>query len=352
MHDDPDQNFVGPNASPVSQTGHISTGHISTGHSPAGWFPDPADTRGLRYWDGIGWTDHRAQLSGPAATPAVCSCGVVATGSCRVCGHPFCRAHISEQPREDRAYLRRWEAWTCGGCIELGRRELRVEQLARCESVAPQLAGLGAMRRVRTYTGLRPRKVHLFDRVPGVSRPPRAAQAYLIEYDAGEENSTYQGLAISADGTTVYDVGVPMLGVKSAHAGPKRRRSGYHLRRAVSIEALRAAAAAPTEQTWFEYASRAYLRAAKRLMIEPDHTTPAALSLVEVAPVSNPASFGEPVATPPEAPPAQVLEDVTEPAPSHHVPPEPHDVPVTELSPPSAGGAWSGKRRSRRTASH
>jgi hypothetical protein len=336
FHDGPGANFAGPNFGPSS------AGQSSAGQSSAGWYPDPTDPRGLRYWDGVGWTDHRAQLSGPAVNPAVCSCGVVATGSCRVCGHPFCRAHISEHPREDRAYLRRWDAWTCGGCIELGRRELRAEQLARCESVAPHLAALGTMRRVRTYTGLRPRKVSLFERVPGVNRPPRAAQAYLIEYDAGEENSTYQGLAISADGNTVYDVGVPMLGVKSAHAGPKRRRSGYHLRRAISIEALREAAAAPTEQTWFEYASRAYLRAAKRLMIEPDQAVPPALSIVEVAPEPDLAALAAPTATPIDVPPAQVLEVVTEP--------EPAPATVTELSPPGPGAARPGNRRSRRAA--
>lgn len=251
----------------------------------AGWYPDPGDPRGLRFWDGSAWTEHRAQLTSPAGNPAVCECGVVATGSCRVCAQPFCRAHISDLPREDRAYLRRWEAWTCGGCIEQGRRELRAEQLARCESAAPQLAALGKMRSVRTYTGLRPRRVNLFERTSGVRRPPRSAQAYLIEYDSGEEDSTYQGLAISADGVTVYDVGVPMVGVASARFGPKRSRSGYHLRKTITIEALRDAAAGPTEQPWFEYAARAYLRAAKRLMIEPEHAAPPPLAVVEVAPV-------------------------------------------------------------------
>ena len=346
VHDGPGPNFANPNFASPNFASPNSAGHSSAGHSSAGWFPDPTDPRGLRYWDGIGWTDHRAQLSGPAVNPAVCSCGVVATGSCRVCGHPFCRAHISEQPREDRAYLRRWDAWTCGGCIELGRRELRAEQLARCESVAPHLAALGTMRRVRTYTGLRPRKVHLFERVPGVNRPPRAAQAYLIEYDAGEENSTYQGLAISADGNTVYDVGVPTLGVKSAHAGPKRRRSGYHLRRAISIEALRDAADAPTEQTWFEYASRAYLRAAKRLMIEPDGAAPPALRIVEVAPEPNLASVA---AARIEVPPAHV-EVAGEAATERDTEPEAQPASVTELSPPGPGAGRPGNRRSRRAA--
>ena len=314
-----------------------------SGQRDGGWYPDPTDPRGLRYWDGVGWTDHRAQLAGPVVNPAVCSCGVVAVGTCRVCDRPFCRAHISEQPREDRAYLRRWDAWTCGGCIELGRRELRAEQLARCESVAPHLAALGRMRRVRTYTGLRPRKVNLFERVPGVNRPPRAAQGYLIEYDAGEETSTYQGLAISRDGASVYDVGVPMLGVKSAHVGPKRRRSGYHLRRTITIEALRDSAAAPTEQTWFEHAARAYLRAAKRLMIEPDHTTPATLSVVEAAPQR----VEVPEMAPIDVPSVQVMGMVTEGAEMSA--PEP-DASVSELSAPASNGARPGNRRSRRAA--
>lgn len=309
---------------------------VGGGPRTGGWYPDPTDPRGLRYWDGLGWTDHRAQLAGPSVNPAVCSCGVVAVGTCRLCHHPFCRAHISEQPREDRAYLRRWDAWTCGGCIELGRRELRAEQLSRCESVTPHLLALGKMRRVRTYTGLRPRKVHLFDRVPGVRRPPRAAHAYLIEYDAGEEASTYQGLAIAADGATVYDVGVPMLGVKSAHAGPKRRRSGYHLRRAISIEGLREAAAAPTEQIWFEYASRAYLRAAKRLMIEPEQATPTSLTVVDVAPERGDAVDREPI----DVSSVQVLGVVAA-----------DTATVTELSPPPPTMAQANTRKARRAAS-
>jgi hypothetical protein len=313
------------------------------GPRSGGWYPDPTDPRGLRYWDGAGWTDHRAQLAGPVINPAICSCGVVAVGTCRVCNHPFCRAHISEQPREDRAYQRRWDAWTCGGCIEHGRRELRAEQLARCESIAPHLSALGKMRRVRTYTGLRPRKVNLFERVPGVNRPPRAARAYLIEYDAGEENSTYQGLAIAADGATVYDVGVPMLGVKSAHAGPKRRRSGYHLRRAITIESLREAAAAPTEQTWFEHASRAYMRAARRLMIEPDQQTPVALSIVDVAPERREAADTAPI----DASSVQVFGMGT----GMDAEPEAEDASVTELTPPQTNGTRAANRRSRRTAS-
>ena len=35
---------------------------------PAGWFPDPAGTPSLRYWDGVRWTDFRAQAR-PAREP-------------------------------------------------------------------------------------------------------------------------------------------------------------------------------------------------------------------------------------------------------------------------------------------
>jgi hypothetical protein len=48
--------------------------------TPAGWYADPQDSRYLRYWDGLAWTDQRVPLpqgppppgvvpSGPAATP-------------------------------------------------------------------------------------------------------------------------------------------------------------------------------------------------------------------------------------------------------------------------------------------
>ncbi|MCU1391110.1 MAG: hypothetical protein JWL72_4448 [Ilumatobacteraceae bacterium] len=248
---------------------------LSEGRAPgdgqvAGWYPDPTDPRGLRYWDGTGWTDHRAQLAAPAASAAVCGCGVAATGTCRVCNLPFCRAHVSDQPREDRAYRKRWNSWMCGSCIEDGRRQLRAEQLARCESVAPRMASLGRIRGVRTFTGLRPRRANLFGQTMAGRRAVRAAKAYLIEYDAGEENSTYQGLAMSKDGTTIYEVGAPTRGVASARMGPKPSRSGYELRSTVSIELLRAAESTATSDNWFEHAARAFLRAARRLKIEPD----------------------------------------------------------------------------------
>jgi Protein of unknown function (DUF2510) len=237
---------------------------------PAGWYPDPADVSGLRYWDGEYWTEHRAALSNPIHAPAVCTCGVVATGSCRVCSKPFCRAHISDQRREDRAFQVHWEAWTCGNCIEQGQRYLREQQLERCESVAPQLAALGRVGRIRTTTGLKPRPVNVLQRsrTPG-GRPVRRARAYLIMYDGGAEDSTYQGLAISGDATTVFDIGVPTGGVRKDRIGPKHTVPGYLLRTEITLESLREAAERPTTSTWFEYAARAYLKAAKRLGVTP-----------------------------------------------------------------------------------
>ena len=37
-------------------------GHASV---PAAWYPDPADARQLRYWDGMGWTGQMAPNPGP-----------------------------------------------------------------------------------------------------------------------------------------------------------------------------------------------------------------------------------------------------------------------------------------------
>jgi len=37
--------------------------------TPAGWHPDPHDPSQLRYWDGQGWTEHRAPAQQPPATP-------------------------------------------------------------------------------------------------------------------------------------------------------------------------------------------------------------------------------------------------------------------------------------------
>ncbi len=40
---------------------------MSESGPPAGWYPDPEDSRNTRYWDGVDWTEQRA----PAPPPAV-----------------------------------------------------------------------------------------------------------------------------------------------------------------------------------------------------------------------------------------------------------------------------------------
>ena len=37
---------------------------------PAAWYPDPAGSPGLRYWDGTAWTSHTAYTDGPGAVAA------------------------------------------------------------------------------------------------------------------------------------------------------------------------------------------------------------------------------------------------------------------------------------------
>lgn len=42
---------------------------MTTPPLPAGWYPDPEQHNGLRYWDGVTWTEHRAPAqSAPAHT--------------------------------------------------------------------------------------------------------------------------------------------------------------------------------------------------------------------------------------------------------------------------------------------
>ncbi|TPG34237.1 DUF2510 domain-containing protein [Mycolicibacterium hodleri] len=38
--------------------------------TPANWYPDPEDPAGLRYWDGTGWTEHRAPAVAPEGPSA------------------------------------------------------------------------------------------------------------------------------------------------------------------------------------------------------------------------------------------------------------------------------------------
>ena len=40
---------------------------MTTPPTPAGWYPDPEDSSGLRYWDGATWTEHRSPAQAPPA---------------------------------------------------------------------------------------------------------------------------------------------------------------------------------------------------------------------------------------------------------------------------------------------
>ena len=43
---------------------------MTTPPIPAGWYPDPEQSDGLRYWDGSSWTDHRTPAQAPPAHAA------------------------------------------------------------------------------------------------------------------------------------------------------------------------------------------------------------------------------------------------------------------------------------------
>lgn len=52
----------------------------SYGGPPPNWYPDPADPRLWRYWDGAQWTEHTAPMAGaPSTVPAAAPAGM-ATG--------------------------------------------------------------------------------------------------------------------------------------------------------------------------------------------------------------------------------------------------------------------------------
>ncbi|HRE01486.1 MAG TPA: DUF2510 domain-containing protein, partial [Ilumatobacteraceae bacterium] len=238
--------------------------------------PDPDDTGGLRYFDGRAWSEHRARLHLPAPAPnqptaAMCACGVVAIGRCRVCAEAYCSAHISSTAVDDRPFRKRWEPWTCGNCIEDAQREIRALQLARCDNVMMQMVRIPHLNRVKTPNGRRPPVISLFQhpRSP-TERPPRYAQAYLVEYDGGPPNPTFEGLALSIDGSTVFNIGLPVAGVARQRFGPKRTITGYIVKNVIDIDRLSDAAAQPTTESWFEFAARSYLRCAHHIGIKPD----------------------------------------------------------------------------------
>jgi hypothetical protein len=42
---------------------------MTTPPTPAGWYPDPEDSAGLRYFDGMAWTEHRTPAAPPSQPP-------------------------------------------------------------------------------------------------------------------------------------------------------------------------------------------------------------------------------------------------------------------------------------------
>ena len=298
---------------------HRANTAATNGGSASGWYPDPDDTAGLRFWDGMTWSDHRARLAAPSNNPAVCSCGVVAIGRCRICIEPYCRAHISATSVEDRPFRKKWDAWTCGNCIEDGQREIRASQLAKCENVSLQMQAIPKLRNVRTPNGKHPPVVNLFQtpRKP-TERPPRYAEAFLIEYDGGPPDPRFEGLALSLDGSTVFNVGLPVTGVGKDRFGPKRSLAGYIVKNVIDVELLTEASERSTKDPWFEYAARSFLRVAHHIGIKPDFSLvfqPAALP----APVDAPADLGNVASVEVERDPAATVQ--LQPSTTRHLDP-------------------------------
>jgi len=196
---------------------------------------------------------------------------VVAIGRCRLCSDAYCRSHISATAVDDRPFRTRWEPWTCGNCIEDNQREIRALQLARCENVSLQMQRIPKLKNVRTPNGKRPPLVNLFQHPrKATERPPRYAEAFLVEYDGGPPNPRYEGLALSKDGSTVYNVGLPVTGVPKDRIGPKRNLAGYIVKNVIDVELLDEASGRSTKDPWFEFAARSFLRVAHHIGIKPD----------------------------------------------------------------------------------
>lgn len=51
--------LLGPTTTWTTASAATTPAAASTA-APAAWYPDPAGAEGLRYWDGMGWTDHTA----------------------------------------------------------------------------------------------------------------------------------------------------------------------------------------------------------------------------------------------------------------------------------------------------
>lgn len=62
---------VAPGPTPAGATATSGPATAPTGDlPPAAWYPDPAGSPGLRYWDGTAWTAHTAYTDGPSAVAA------------------------------------------------------------------------------------------------------------------------------------------------------------------------------------------------------------------------------------------------------------------------------------------
>jgi len=62
---------VAPEPTPVGAAATHGPATAPTGAlPPAAWYPDPAGSPGLRYWDGTVWTSHTAYTDGPTAVVA------------------------------------------------------------------------------------------------------------------------------------------------------------------------------------------------------------------------------------------------------------------------------------------
>jgi len=92
----------------------------------------------------------------------------------------------------------------------LGELGLQNDPLFKLAMELEKIALHVKLGKIRTITGHKPRLVNLFHRSADADlRPGRHAEAFLIQYDGGDEGPTFTGPAIPPDGRTVYDRGRP-----------------------------------------------------------------------------------------------------------------------------------------------